>query len=144
MSNIFYLYVDGSWKKYKPDIAGWAFVLLNNNHEKIIESSGIVYCVSRQVDGELYATLMGLKAISKSKDISKVYLYYDYAGIEAWANGSWKAKSEVALEYLNRLKKYETLLQKVEFVKIKSHAGLSKWNDYVDSLAKKEVDEFED
>lgn len=145
MSKIFHLYVDGSWKKHKPEIAGWAFVLLDNDHKIVKEDSGVVLCLSRQVDGELYATLKGLEYIFKSyKNISKVYLYYDYAGIEAWANKSWKAKSEVAIEYINRLEEYKDILQKTTFVKIKSHAGLSKWNDHVDTLAKERVDEYKE
>lgn len=150
MSKIFHLYVDGSWKKHKPDIAGWAFVVLDDRHEIIKEKSGVVCCLSRQVDGELYATLKGLEIVSKiikgssgSNNI-KIYLYYDYAGIEAWANKSWKAKSDVAIEYVNRLEKYKEILQKITFVKIKSHAGQSKWNDHVDLLAKKRVDEFKE
>jgi ribonuclease HI len=140
--DIYHVYVDGSWKKGKPEIAGWAFIVLDSKFNIFKEQSGVIECVSRQVDGELYATLKSLEYISKLKSVCKIKLYYDYAGIEAWANGSWKAKSEIALEYVKRLEKYKTLLERVTFVKIKSHAGLDKWNDRVDLLAKSEVDKY--
>lgn len=150
---LIHVYVDGSWKKGKPEISGWAFVVLDSKYEIIKERSGVIECISRQVDGELYATLKSLEYISKLKNVNKVNLYYDYAGIEAWANGSWKAKSEIALEYVRRLEKYKDLLKIVSFVKVKSHSKLDKkcfstdgkavnWNDYVDLLAKAEVDKY--
>lgn len=139
---ILHVYVDGSWKKHKPEIAGWGFIVLDSEKRLILERSGVIECVSRQVDGELYATLKSLEYLKYIRVLQKVYLYYDYAGIEAWANKTWKAKSDVSIEYVNRLEKYKELLKKVTFVKVKSHSNTDKWNDYVDILAKSEVDKF--
>lgn len=126
------LYVDGSWKTSSPNYSGWGFILVDKN-EIIYEKSGYIECYSRQIDGELYAVLEGLKYI-KSIGLKNIEIIYDYIGIEKWAKNEWKAKSLVALEYIERLKEFSNI--NIKFTKIKSHSGLCEWNDYVDNLAK--------
>lgn len=136
-----HVYVDGSWKPSSPKVSGWAFIVLNDDDQVLKYDSGVVLCKSRQIDGELYATLKALECVSKMK-FSKIKLYYDYLGIEKWAKGIWKAKSLVAIEYVNRLKDLDKILQEVIFVKVKSHSGENVWNDAVDEIAKMAVDKY--
>lgn len=126
------LYVDGSWKTGTPDYAGWGYALIQK--EKIIhEDSGFIEQHSRQIDGELFATLAGIE-YCKGIGLSSIELVFDYIGIEKWAKGDWKAKSLVAKEYVKRMKDFKDI--KIKYTKVKSHIGEDPWNDYVDKLAK--------
>lgn len=130
------IYVDGSWKPSSPNIAGWAYIIVQKN-VIISEGNGNIPCLSRQIDGELYGTLSSLNAIGKLDFTpAKIELFYDYIGIEAWATGRWKAKSQVAKDYVEELNMYTTILKSIQWNKVKSHAGVSEGNDIVDQMAK--------
>ena len=129
------LYVDGSWNPRTPDYAGWAFAIFKGD-DIIDYNSDTVESRSRQVDGELFATLAGLHALrDKISRLHTINLYYDYEGIEAWATGRWKAKSDVAKEYVHEIGLIP-YMNKVVFHKVKSHTGQSDGNDLVDQMAK--------
>lgn len=131
------IYVDGSWKKSKPELAGWAYIIVEND-VIFYSGSGNIPCLSRQVDGELFATIMALKAINDNYYLKnkKIELFYDYVGIEAWITGKWKAKSQVAKDYIDEIKLYKEILKNVTFRKVKSHSGTSEGNDIVDKMSK--------
>lgn len=139
------LYVDGSWMTKNPERSGWAFVIVDDADNIILEKSGSIKALSRQVDGELHATIKGLEALEILKGTYKspspqVSIHYDYIGIQKWALGEWKAKSPVAIKYVKKLGGINpTLLKDLQWVKIKSHNKEDPWNDYVDLLAKKEL-----
>ena len=137
------LYVDGSWMTKAPERSGWAFVILDSKDQILVQKSGSIKCLSRQIDGELHATIRGLMEINTNPlftKIREIQVLYDYIGIEKWATNSWKAKSSVAINYVNKIKSLEPIMAKIKWVKIKSHAGEDIWNDYVDHLAKKSLD----
>ena len=62
-------------------------------------------------------------------------IFYDYTGIEKWANNKWKTNNPLTQSYKEYMSKVEI---KIKWIKIKSHSG-DKWNDYVDQLAKDEI-----
>ena len=64
----------------------------------------------------------------------KITIYYDYQGIEKWANGEWKAKKRLTKEYVEFIKDKKRLLS-IKFVKVPAHSGI-KLNEEVDALAK--------
>lgn len=66
---------------------------------------------------------------------SKISIYYDYEGIENWANGKWSAKKEITKNYVHFIQEKKTCLQ-IEFVKVPAHSGV-KLNEEVDAIAKK-------
>ena len=143
------LFVDGSWKSKIPDISGWGFIIFNDKDELLGYDNGVVKCKSRQIDGELTATIKALTYIKENLNnnfndhsYKVIELYYDYMGIEAWENGKWKAKSEVAIAYINSLKDLGDILDKVKFIKVKAHSGQSEGNSLADLLAKEAIDNF--
>lgn len=66
--------------------------------------------------------------------IKELHLFYDYLGIEKWYNKTWKAKSTIAIEYVNFVDTVKDKI-KVIFHKVKSHTN-NYYNDMADMLAK--------
>ena len=63
--------------------------------------------------------------------------YYDYEGIEKWANGSWKANKIKTQEYQKKVIQYRESMD-IVFVKVLAHSG-DVYNERADKLAKKAV-----
>lgn len=137
--DVVYAYVDGSYTSKKKidgySVSGWGFVVVKND-EILHEEFGAVpdRYASRNITGELRAAMHAI-----------MWLYYrhlpgvvvhDYSGIANWALGYWNAKSEVARQYYNVIKVY---LKNISFEKVRGHQGV-KWNEYVDALAKKGIE----
>ena len=88
---------------------------------------------SRNVSGELFAVQRSIEfAISKS--LKSIIIYYDYTGIEHWANGTWKCNLELTKNYANFIKEKRNDIE-INFVKVKAHSGVE-YNELVDRLAK--------
>ena len=135
------IFTDGSWRHSIPEYSGWAYIVIAEG-SIIDQNSGVIECLSRQIDGELFATLAALYAIEHIINKYKVInLYYDYIGNEAWANGKWKANSVVSKEYIHEISLIP-YMDKVRWIKVKSHSGCE-GNDIVDALAKKALDSLE-
>jgi ribonuclease HI len=125
-------YVDGSWIN---GITGYGLVILKDN-QKIFEDSGTVenplYQEARQVAGELFAVGKVIQWCTKH-NITQIQICFDYAGIEAWATGKWKAKQILTQRYAAFIKGCGI---NIVWKKIAAHTGVE-WNEYADSLAKK-------
>ncbi|QXM07112.1 viroplasmin family protein [Crassaminicella indica] len=134
-------YVDGS---YDPKINYYSYGVITffrsekksfsgkEKIEKLLEM--------RNVAGEIQGARVAMD-YALQKKAKKLYLYYDYEGIEKWATSAWEAKKEGTKEY----KKYYDEVSKnleVIFVKVKAHSG-DKYNEEVDKLAKKALYEQE-
>lgn len=83
------------------------------------------------------AELEGVKeainwAIQYKKE--KISIFYDYNGIELWADGSWKANNRITKEYVAFIKEKRNQIN-IEFIKVKAHSGIS-FNEEADALAK--------
>lgn len=92
----------------------------------------------RNVSGELKGAMVAM-AIAIDQNYQKLYLHYDYAGIEKWAKGAWKTNKTGTRSY----KKYYDSVKKeldVEFIKVKAHTGV-KYNEVADQLAKEAIEE---
>ena len=61
-------------------------------------------------------------------------IVYDYLGIEKWYKGEWKAKTPIAIEYVNYANEAKKKIN-INFFKIESHTN-NKYNDLADELAK--------
>lgn len=135
-------YIDGSYDDRKKlySYAGIIFLKNNERAEFSYADSNSNLIPLRNVAGEIKAAMyvidLALKNEAKSIDI-----YYDYAGIENWANKSWKAKNPFTQKYVEYI---ETVKAKIDihFKKVKSHSGI-KYNDEVDLLAKKAIENYE-
>lgn len=132
------VYVDGSYQNSLSKYAGWGIVALLNGHV-IHQDYGVTRgpALSRNIDGELRASLEAMKWAAQSQ--KKIHLYHDYEGIARWALGSWKAKSEIAKMYVQACQPW---LEWVRFTKVSAHSG-DTWNDKADELAKLGIEEWE-
>lgn len=90
----------------------------------------------RNVSGEILGSLRAMK-YAKENNYNEITIYYDYEGIEKWANGLWKANKEGTIKYQQMVKEYRKNL-KINFVKVLAHSG-NYYNDRADMLAKKAV-----
>lgn len=135
-------YIDGSYDDRKKlySYAGIIFLKNNERTEFSYADSNSSLISLRNVAGEIKAAMhvidLALKNEAKSIDI-----YYDYAGIENWANKSWRANNPFTQKYVEYI---ETVKSKIDiyFKKVKSHSGI-KYNDEVDLLAKKAIENYE-
>lgn len=67
-------------------------------------------------------------------DKSKISIYYDYEGIEKWANGQWTANKAITKDYVRFIQEKSMSLQ-IEFIKVPAHSGVE-FNEEVDKIAK--------
>jgi ribonuclease HI len=123
-------YVDGSFVDGR---VGYGAVILRNG-TPVQELWGAVekYTESRQVAGEL-AAVMRVVDYCRAHRISEVDVYYDYAGVEMWACGRWKANLPMTQAYRQYMQNSPV---KVNFCKVKSHSG-NRWNEHADALARR-------
>ncbi len=129
----YHVYVDGS---FIDNRVGYGVVILRDG-AMVQEFFGAVDDPAvqsmRQVAGELTATLTAL-AWCRENGLTQVTLFYDYAGIEAWATGKWKTNLDATRTYAATAKDYRAAMR-ITWRKIASHTG-DRWNERADVLAK--------
>lgn len=127
-------YVDGSYDHSQRRYAyGCALVF----EQEVVTLNGSDnredYVSMRNVAGEI---LGSEQAISWAVEhgYGKITIYYDYEGIEKWAEGIWKANKTGTKEYQQFV---ETKRQEIEikFCKVAAHTG-DTYNEMADKLAK--------
>lgn len=101
-------FVDGSYNS-KEEKSGFGVIIVD---EKGVETSlyraftkqyRADFLELRNVSAELEGVKEAIKwAIAYNK--SKITIFYDYAGIEKWADGSWKANKEITKQYVSFIK----------------------------------------
>lgn len=64
----------------------------------------------------------------------KITIYYDYEGIEKWANGIWKANKPGTQRYKAFIAEKRQEIE-IAFRKVAAHTGV-KYNEMADQLAK--------
>ncbi|MDC0800769.1 ribonuclease H family protein [Clostridium paraputrificum] len=128
------IYVDGSYdntvRRY-----GYGAIIFNKGEKRILQGGGSEENLIelRNVAGELKAAINSMK-YAINNGIKKVYLHYDYLGIENWFTGEWKANTKLTKEYSKFAKEINSILD-VIFIKVKAHSG-DKYNEEVDKIAK--------
>ena len=141
------IYVDGSYKQsVNPNVAGWAFAAFDENDILLRTAHSVVENpASRQIDGELEATLEALKWVKANKETyfpngGKVEVFHDYEGIGKWARNEWKTNTDLTKGYKESVNALMLSLltddKKVEttFSWVKGHSK-NAGNDLVDRLA---------
>lgn len=131
-------YVDGSFNQQKGRFGYGCVIILNNQVIERLAGFGDDpnYVSMRNVAGEIAGSLIALDYALKNK-YSEITIYYDYLGIEKWADGSWQANKPGTKQYRDRVQEYRKYL-KINFQKVLAHSG-NRYNDLADSLAKKAV-----
>ena len=128
------IYVDGS---YNIKTKQYAYGMV------VIDQKGI-HCFNkafspddkssmRNVAGELAGAQAGMQ-YALDNNLKSVNMIYDYAGIEAWCTGSWRAKNQHTQSYKQF---YDEASKKIniDFTHVKGHTGVE-GNEICDSLAK--------
>lgn len=131
-------YVDGSYNITTKEY-GYGCVIIYHNrvvNEYYGKGNNEQLALMRNVSGEILGSLRAMK-YAKENNYNEITIYYDYEGIEKWANGLWKANKEGTIKYQQMVKEYRKNL-KINFVKVLAHSG-NYYNDRADMLAKKAV-----
>ena len=96
-----YAFVDGSFNS-ETNVYGYGGFLRYDGKEIIIQGNGNDkdMAAMRNVAGEIIGSLKAMYTAS-SHGLKNLDVYYDYQGIESWANGDWKAKNPFTQAYVN-------------------------------------------
>lgn len=136
--NIVDAYVNGSFNDVTQKYGSGVVFLFNNKTTELSQSGASSELVKmRNIGGELAAVSMAVKeAIRLSA--KRIIIHYNYAGIENWVNGSWRANKTGAIEYKDFIERKSKDIE-IVFSKITAHSG-NKYNDMANKLAKKAVE----
>lgn len=131
-------YVDGSYN-VKTKEYGFGCVIIEEQQiikEMYGKGNDINYVSMRNVAGEILGSICAME-YAKNSEYPQICIYYDYEGIEKWANGLWKANKLGTQEYQKKVAAYRKELE-IVFVKVLAHSG-DFYNERADKLAKKAV-----
>lgn len=127
-------YVDGSYDHSQLRYA-YGCVLVLPDEEITLNGSDNQddYVSMRNVAGEIMGSQ---KAIlwALENGYKKITIYYDYEGIEKWANGIWKANKPGTQRYKAFIAEKRQEIE-IAFRKVAAHTGV-KYNEMADQLAK--------
>ncbi|MBO5087974.1 MAG: ribonuclease H family protein [Lachnospiraceae bacterium] len=127
-------YVDGSYDHSQLRYAYGCVLVLpeeevtlngSDNHEDYVSMRNVAGEIMGSEQAVLWALEHGYK---------KVTIYYDYEGIEKWANGIWKANKPGTQRYKTFIQEKRQDIE-ISFQKVAAHTGV-KYNEMADQLAK--------
>lgn len=128
-------YVDGSYLHSARKFSYGAVIFYNDNEYTSSEAfDDPELALMRNVAGEIKGSEYAIQ-FCLDRNIPSIDIYYDYEGIEKWANADWKANKIGTKAYVEFVKNARKSMD-INFVKVKGHSG-DKYNDLVDTLAKK-------
>lgn len=87
----------------------------------------------KNVAGEIEGSKQAIQWAVENKK-NQIKIFYDYIGIEKWANKEWKAKNQLTRGYVSFIENMSNTIV-ISFEHIKSHSGI-KYNEMADQLAK--------
>ncbi len=126
-------YVDGSFNLPEKTYGAGVVLIKDGEEEYFKKAYTDSYYTHRNVAGEVKASELAID-LAIEKSYKKIIIHHDYQGIQAWAEGDWKANNDLTQSYkafINDRKKYI----QIAFVKVKGHSN-DKYNDLADRLAK--------
>ena len=129
-------FVDGSYDAEKRVYGYGAYIIAPNINEHIElcgKGQNEKYIELRNTAGEIIAVFNAVDWTWKN-GFTKISIFYDYDGLEKWANNSWTAKTNLSRFYQNFIAEKRDLLQ-ISFVKVAGHSN-NIYNDRADALAK--------
>lgn len=125
-------FVDGSFLKNEKS-AGYGLVYVKKGSYKLVSENAVGDLSLRNVLGEILAAMEAVK-LAIEDGLDKISIYYDYTGLEYWANGSWKRNNSLTKTYFEFMQEAKKQI-KIEFFKVEAHKGII-LNEKADSLAK--------
>lgn len=127
-------YVDGSYEDSLKRYAYGCVLVLADKEVTLNGSDDAEDMVSmRNVAGEITGSCEAVKwAIEHG--YRSVTIYYDYEGIEKWANDIWKANKPGTQRYKAFIQEKRQVID-ISFRKVAAHTGV-KYNELADKLAK--------
>lgn len=131
-------YVDGSFN-ISSGIYGYGGVLLSRDGSLTpLKGHGRddTLRAMRNVAGEIHGAMAAIEAAAAA-GIRSITIFYDYMGIEMWANGQWKTNKEGTRAYKAFIDDKRASMS-IQFQKVAAHTGV-RFNELVDQLAKQAV-----
>ena len=131
-------YVDGSFN-LSTGVYGYGGVLLcRDGSIRPLQGHGRdeTLRTMRNVAGEIHGSMAAIQAAADA-GISSITIFYDYMGIEMWANGQWKTNKEGTRAYKAFIDAIRPRIG-IRFQKVAAHTGV-RFNELVDQLAKASV-----
>ncbi len=127
-------YVDGSYDHSQLRYA-YGCVLVLPEEEVVLNGSDnhADYVSMRNVAGEILGSEQAV-CWALEHGYKKVTIYYDYEGIEKWANGIWKTNKIGTQRYKAFIEEKRQEIN-INFQKVVAHTGV-KYNELADRLAK--------
>ena len=131
-------YVDGSYNQ-KTKEYGYGCILIDG--QKVIQTfygkgTHPNYVSMRNVAGEIAGAHMAIQYAIEHQ-YPMICIYYDYEGIEKWANQIWQAHKPGTKAYQQFIQESRQKIE-ITFVKVLAHSG-DTYNEMADQLAKKAV-----
>ena len=131
-------YVDGSFN-IASGVYGYGGVLLcRDGSIRPLQGHGRdeTLRTMRNVAGEIHGSMAAIQAAADA-GIASITIFYDYMGIEMWANGQWKTNKEGTRAYKTFIDQIRPRIE-IRFQKVAAHTGV-RFNELVDQLAKASV-----
>ncbi len=132
-----YAFVDGSYNM-ATKVYGYGGFLVHDGVREVLQGHGDdpEMASMRNVSGEVGGSMAAIRRAIEL-GIKELVIYYDYMGIEMWANGSWKRNKKGTIAYHDYIQSIKNDI-KLHFVKVKGHSGVE-GNEEADRLAKEAV-----